>query len=113
VSETALLFPESSLPERSYQELYKGVYDQLMKDFHPFVLADVPPAIFTPEYLFGFAYKLLKKVLEEQPAFFGQVLYRIDLTEKKAATAGGSTEHLAHLIVRREAQKVWLRWNYR
>lgn len=112
MSDTELLFPESTLPERSHQELYKSVYDQLMKDFHPFVLADVPPAIFTPEYLFGFTHKLLQKILEEHPSFFGQILYRVDLTEKKAASAGGSTENLARLIVRREAQKVWLRWNF-
>jgi hypothetical protein len=112
VSSTELLFPEGNLPAKSYQELYKSVYQQIMKDFHPFASAEVPPAIFTPEYLFGTTLKLLQKILEEQPAHFAQILYRVDLTERKAQTAHGSTEKLAELIVRREAQKVWLRWNF-
>jgi hypothetical protein len=111
VSSSELLFPDGNLPQRSYQELYKNVYQQIMKDFHPFASADVPPSIFTPEYLFGITLKLLQKILEEQPSHFAQILYRVDLTERKAQTAQGSTEKLAELIVRREAQKVWLRWS--
>lgn len=110
MSELAEIF--SHLPAADHGPLYAAVVKQLQKDFHPYA-----EGVSTPEYLNSdsvkdYALALLSHLLNEHPTALGAVLYRVDLGEKSARTAAHDaqgTHALALAILKREAQKVWLR----
>ena len=93
--------------------MYRDVYLQLEKDFYPYAKPSPPEDFLTPEWLFGQVQTMLKDILQEQSSALGPLLYRIDISEKKAreATSEGrlDADALAWAILRRTAQKVWLR----
>lgn len=110
------IFPDHSLPSQDYQKLYTAVYLQLSKDFQPFAKIDEKPELLTAEWLFSATKRMLEYILSEQPSSFGQIIYRIDVSENKARRlmyqSEGSIDVLAEEVVRREAQKVWLRHTF-
>jgi hypothetical protein len=114
MEENLILFPNDSV-EMNYRELYESTFEQIKKDFYPHVDLGEMPSPLNAEVLKEIVEKSLEKLLREEPQSLGAVLYRMDVNEKatKAAIAsssvGDSTRILAFRILKREAQKVWLR----
>jgi hypothetical protein len=114
MEENLILFPNDSV-EMNYQELYESTFEQIKKDFYPHVDLGEMPSPLNAEVLKEIVEKSLDKLLREEPQSLGAVLYRMDVNEKatKAAIASSkvedSTRILAFRILKREAQKVWLR----
>jgi len=114
MEDSLILFPSDSV-ELNYQELYESTFEQIKKDFYPHVDLGEMPANLTAEVLKEIVETSLIKLLRESPHSLGAVLYRMDVNEKstKAAIASSkvedSTRILAFRILKREAQKVWLR----
>jgi hypothetical protein len=114
MEENLILFPNDSV-EMNYQALYESTFEQIKKDFYPHVDLGEMPSPLNAEVLKEIVEKSLDKLLREEPQSLGAVLYRMDVNEKatKAAIASSkaedSTRILAFRILKREAQKVWLR----
>jgi len=114
MEDSLILYPSDSV-ELNYQELYESTFEQIKKDFYPHVdLGDMPKNL-NAEVLKEIVESSLIKLLREEPHSLRAVLYRMDVNEKatKAAIASSkvedSTRILAFRILKREAQKVWLR----
>ena len=103
------LFQETT-PGMSYQALYQATWDQICKDFAhfctPVQLTDPP----TPTPMLEGIVSMLRQ-LEGDTLKINSLFYRIDLSEKKHIPHG-DIQALAMMILRREAQKVWIRANY-
>lgn len=114
MEDSLILFPNDSL-DLNYRELYESTFEQIKKDFYPHVDLGEMPLNLSAELLKEIVEKSLEKLLREEPHSLGAVLYRMDVNEKatKAAIASSkledSTRILAFRILKREAQKVWLR----
>jgi hypothetical protein len=111
------IFPsDAHLPEHNHRLLYEGVLLQLKKDFHPFSEKVTLPETLNGDALYLYTFQLLVVLLKQQPQALGALLYRVDLSEKKAREAAvpndDSVKELAKAIVKREAQKVWYRQTY-
>lgn len=102
------LFP-GQLPSVDYQLLYSETWDQIEKDFHPYISLGFKPETLHPGALFEKVQTLLNQLLSDRPSELEAILYRVDLKESQKTS---STEQLAYFIVRREAQKVWLRKSF-
>lgn len=113
-NEELILFP-NDLPDHDYQELYRLTQEQIFKDFYPYSKELVQVASPTPQVLRTLIFQLLTQIIQESPGQLGAILYRVDISEKSArrhvseTNAQNSTQELSALILRREAQKVWLR----
>lgn len=103
------LFQEQS-PNISYEALYRSTYAQVRKDFAhfctPIDLQETPQPEEMLEAIVTMLYALQGDSLKMNSLF-----YRIDLSEKKKIP-NGDIRSLALMILRREAQKVWIRANY-
>ncbi|MFZ4785963.1 MAG: hypothetical protein ACOYLH_10830 [Flavobacteriales bacterium] len=114
MDDSLIIFPENA-PEIDYQELYRETFLQLKKDFNPFLDCGDLPSILNGQILYNLTLDWIKVIITEQPSHLGAILYRIDIQERKAKTElhqaiqGDSAETLARMILKREAQKVWLR----
>jgi hypothetical protein len=114
MEDSLILFPNDSL-DLNYRELYESTFEQIKKDFYPHVDLGEMPLNLSAELLKEIVEKSLEKLMREEPHSLGAVLYRMDVNEKatKAAIASSkvedSTRILAFRILKREAQKVWLR----
>lgn len=110
MSELAEIF--SSLPAADHGPLYQAVVRQLQKDFHPYADSVSIPEFLNSDSVKAYSLALLQHLLQEHPTALGAVLYRVDLGEKAARIAASdeqATHALALAILKREAQKVWLR----
>lgn len=116
MDEYSQIFPEQhNLPNPDYQELYKAVLDQVIKDFHPFQLTKDIPTLLHSDFIRIYIAELISEILKTGPSQLSQILYRIDISEKniksipKSLTENERYEVLTDMILRREAQKVWIR----
>lgn len=114
MNEIVPLFP-SGLTGTELQEMYAAVCTQIRKDFHPHAEMGSPESILTPEWLLTEIRRMLSELLQQGGSNLGTVIYRVDLKESTTRTAmtNSSTDNrlaeLSMMILRREAQKVWLR----
>jgi hypothetical protein len=114
MSESLTLFPSSELTI-DYQKLYLEVCRQVEKDFHPHCEISELPEVLNPEWISAEVSRLLRDIIESKPSVLGPILYRIDLSEKLVRTAMNTAKQheklpeLTAMVVKREAQKVWLR----
>lgn len=114
MDDSLIIFPENS-PDINYQDLYRETFFQLKKDFNPYLDCGELPTELNGQILYGLTLDWVKIILTEQPSHLGTILYRIDIQERKAkielhqAMQRDSAETLAQMILKREAQKVWLR----
>lgn len=112
------LFPDSALT-LDYQVLYKEVAAQISKDFYPHVVMDSPPEILSSDWLFCALKKMLTEVVEKKHQALVAIVYRVDLSEKLVNNTMRQTnqmnrlDELTAMVLKREAQKVWIRRNYR
>lgn len=112
------LFPSDML-QPDYQQLYLAVARQIEKDFYPFVAMQAPPEILTSTWLFLELERMLTEIVERQNQSLAAIVYRVDLTEKMVRRSMHSSSNsermheLTALVLKREAQKVWIRHNYR
>lgn len=106
---TLQLFQDTS-PGMSYEALYRATYTQVRKDFAHFcVPVDLqdPPQ---PEEMLEAIVTMLH-TLQGDTLKMNSLFYRVDLSEKKKIP-NGDIRALALMILRREAQKVWIRAHY-
>jgi hypothetical protein len=109
-----ILFP-NDLPDHDYKELYRLTQEQIFKDFYPYSKVHQHVDTPTPEELRMLIFQLLTQIIQDSPSQLGAILYRVDISEKSArrhvaeTNPQNSTQELSRLILRREAQKVWLR----
>ncbi len=114
MNELPVLFPET-LPESDYQELYRAVCHQLDKDFRPHAGLNELPKPISPEWIYAEIQRMLHEIVERGGSELGAVIYRVDLKESHVRimmNENSITERitgLTNLIIKREAQKVWLR----
>jgi hypothetical protein len=101
---------ESPLPHLSYAALYQATWDQIIKDFShfclPYEIAQPPH----PESMLDGIVHMLES-LQGDTLKLNSLFYRVDLSEKKQIP-NGNMHALAMMILRREAQKVWIRSHY-
>lgn len=114
VEDRLILFPEDA-PGISHQELYTLTYEQLAKDFYPYLTLSRPEGLIDAEKLYRLVYDALQEIITNQASSLGPILYRIDISERslkkeKAQTSAGYFLHVfTQKILRQEARKVWLR----
>jgi len=112
-----IIFPKEIAPE-NYEELYRMVVDQLSKDFHPYASLENIPQELSAEWIFEEIKRMLSIIIPRESSALGYIIYRVDITEKtmRKAMHGLAGEEklnaLAHLILKREAQKVWIRQQF-
>lgn len=117
MSDSLSILPQG-LPEKDFKEFYKLIFFQIKKDFSCIPFDQIAP----DEDHYGYAQALEQYVLRRvhhllhyHPELLGRILYSVDLPElstrrKMAEETGESQEvKLAQIILKREAQKVWLR----
>jgi hypothetical protein len=114
-----ILFPEGDALQDNYQILYREVFLQIKKDFHPHADAGEAPELITPQWLYNKVFELLTDILARQASALGAIVYRVDLPEKSTKKNLEHSEeneqipNLTMMILRREAQKIWLRRKFR
>lgn len=108
------LFTEN-LPGISHTELYELTFLQIQKDFIPYIEISKPEENLSSSVLFKVVLDAVSKLVSEQPQSLVSVLYRIDLHESRLRREQqniGPEEMVSFIsekILRKEAQKVWLR----
>ncbi len=118
MSEELDIFPETGLTP-DYQQLYKEVAAQLNKDFHPHVRMSTLPEILSSSWLYDEVKKMLTEIVEHKQQALGYIVYRVDLSENlvnrtlKQSDSHNKLDELTAMVLKREAQKVWTRRNYR
>jgi hypothetical protein len=106
---------ELSLPSENYQEMYLAVYEQLQKDFHPYAALQKPTEQLTAQWLYEEVARLTSDLIQSQPASLSAFLYRVDISESQMkrsmsiASPEQKLDQLTWMILKREAQKVWIR----
>ena len=114
-----LFSEELSLSSESYNQLYRLIYEQLKKDFHPHVQMHDAPSELTADWLYIELTVMLSELLKSSGHGLNAVLYRVDIKEsilRKAmleASPEQKLQKLSWLILKREAQKVWIRSNFK
>jgi hypothetical protein len=101
---------ESQFPHLSYAALYQATWDQIVKDFSHFCEpyeVEQPPL--PQSMLEGIVHML--ETLQGDALKLNSLFYRVDLSEKKQIPQA-NIHALAMMILRREAQKVWIRAHY-
>lgn len=77
------------------------------------------PEFLTPEWIYAELERMLQEIVARGGADLGAVVYRVDLKETHVRKTMGSSsasnriKELTSLILKREAQKVWLRKHLR
>ena len=103
--------------EANHFELYKKLIKQLNKDF---VFANIDLDLdesIEPEQLKQYLHDIIYRLIQEKFSDYLNVLYIIDVSEKKIKQLDGSdpiklAEDVAFLILLREWQKVWFKNQY-
>lgn len=106
---------EMTIHPEQFAEMYTAVYEQLKKDFHPYsTLHEAPPSL-SSQWLFDEVARLLSDLLRNHPSSLQPFLYRVDISESQMRRAMQTSspdtklDQLTWMILRREAQKVWIR----
>ncbi len=108
---------EELIQEANQFNLYNNLIRQLNKDFlFANIDLDFEEDILPPS-LKLILHETIYKLIQEKFADYLNLLYIIDISEKKIKQLDGSdtlklSEQVAFLILRREWQKVWYRNNY-
>jgi len=108
------IFPESGV-HQDFQPLYQSVYAQVKKDFHPYIMIKEAPELLSSQWLYAEIRRMLTEVIEKQNQSLGPIIYRVDLSEKvvnrtmQSAARADKLDELTLLVLRREAQKIWIR----
>lgn len=106
---------QQDLPGISHSELYEATFLQIQKDFAPHLTIQRPELGLSANSLFELVFAAVSEVLEKQPQTLASILYRIDLhegqlkREKEHVSAENMIQFISEKILRKEAQKVWLR----
>jgi len=109
-----IIFPKEVNPD-DFEELYELVIKQLSKDFHPYASLNEVPSDLNAEWIFSEIKRMLSYVIEKENHSLGYIIYRVDIAEKTMrktmlGLAGDEKLNaLTELILKREAQKVWIR----
>ncbi len=112
-----IIFPKEVCPN-DFGELYELVVKQLSKDFHPYATIGEVPAMLNAEWIFGEIKRMVSHVIEKENQSLGYIIYRVDIAEKTMrktmhGLAGDEKLNaLTELILKREAQKVWIRKSF-
>ncbi len=94
------------------------VVNQLSKDFHPYASLSEGHSDLNAEWIFAEIKRMLSDVIEKESHSLGYIIYRVDIPEKtmRKAIHGLSGDEklnvLTELILKREAQKVWIRKSF-
>jgi hypothetical protein len=113
--EEGLTLFDQNLPGISHAELFELTFLQIQKDFIPYVQVERPEQTLDGETLYLLVKNTITQVLSEQPQNFVPILYRIDLSEKdikkdqRNISPAEMVSFISQKILRKEAQKVWLR----
>jgi hypothetical protein len=113
--EEGLTLFDQNLPGISHAELFELTFLQIQKDFIPYVQVERPEQTLDGETLYILVKNTITQVLSEQPQNFVPILYRIDLSEKdikkdqRNISPAEMVSFISQKILRKEAQKVWLR----
>lgn len=95
-------------------ELYKRVFEQLQKDFYPY-LSDQKLEPISSDAIFLVMEKIVHELISSYPDRLQQILYRVDLRQHELDKCFSNgllqADQLIVSIVKREALKVWLRAN--
>lgn len=105
------------LEEVSDNNLYQKLIHQLNKDFKLANIDEEYAISISPEKLKRDIYGLVFGLINEKFTAYLNLLYIIDVPEKKVKELDGSdvailSEQVAFLILKREWQKVWFRSKY-
>lgn len=112
-----IIFPKDVTPN-DFEELYALVVKQLAKDFHPYAELSEQPTLLTAEWIFEQTQRMISQVIQKENHALGYIIYRVDIPEKtmqKAMLGLAGDEKLnalTQLVLKREAQKVWIRKRY-
>jgi hypothetical protein len=118
MNELTVLFPET-LPDKDYQDLYRAVCVQLDKDFMPHARLKAITDNISPDWIYNEIHRMLQEIISRGGSELGAVVYRVDLKETLVrktmheSTSSDRINELANMILKREAQKVWLRKHLR
>ena len=108
---------DALLEKASQESLYLNLIHQLNKDFlYANINVDFQDHVL-PQDLKLQLHEIVYKLINEKFAEYLNLLYIIDVPEKKVKQLDGSdllvlSEQVAFLILQREWQKVWLRHKY-
>lgn len=114
MSNELIIFPKEVALE-DYQELYRSVVNQLIKDFHPYATIENAPQELSAEWIFAEIKRMISIIIEKESSALGYIIYRVDITERTmqrtmhGLSGDEKLNALAQLILKREAQKVWIR----
>lgn len=114
MKESLILFT-NNLPGISHKELYELTFLQIQKDFVPYIEIAKPTESLSSAVLYNIVFEAVSKLITEQPNALASVLYRIDLHESRLRreqqniSAEQMVSFISEKILRKEAQKVWLR----
>ena len=117
MEEDIILFP--GMPARHFGAMYAKVWEQIRKDFTPYTEAGEAPDQLGADDLRRLIERLLNAVIKMDGNPMDAILYRIDLNERqmREMRSSGKTSESLHVlceaILRREAQKVWIREQWR
>lgn len=118
MDELSTIFPDN-LPNPDYQAYYREVLRQINKDFHPYSMIPEPEGLLSADWIFDHLQKMVEEIVMHQQQVLGAIIYRVDLPEKQVrkSMSGKNSqekpEELTRQILRREAQKVWIRNQYK
>lgn len=111
------IFPKE-VTDKEFAELYEMVVKQLAKDFHPYSTLDSMPQELSAEWIYSEIKRMLSHIVTHENQALGYIIYRVDIPQKTIQSnisnlsGDKKLEKLAELILKREAQKVWIRKNY-
>ena len=114
LEESITLF-DQNLPGISHTELYELTFLQIQKDFIPYVQIERPIEPLDGQILYLLVKNTITHVVSTQPQSLAPILYRIDLSEKdirrdqRNISPSEMVSFISQKILRKEAQKVWLR----
>ena len=106
---------ELSIPTENFSEMYRAVYEQLQKDFHPYAELEEPENALSSQWLYNEVVRLTSELIRTQPSSLNAFLYRVDIAEMQMkrvlhiTSPEDKLDKLAWMILKREAQKVWIR----
>lgn len=114
---TELIPYSDQLPGEMHRVFLRKIAEQLAKDLYPLFEQDIPDFP-SPGWIFQHLHASVERIITERSSSLSQLLYRIDLSEKKinelmAQTATDERIRvLSEQILEREAKKVWMRMHY-
>jgi hypothetical protein len=105
-------------PAPDFQNFYREVIKQIDKDFHPYAELAIPEGVITLDWIYTSLNNMVNTIVADQNSVLGAIIYRVDLPEKQVRKAminkgiQEKPEELTRMILRREAQKVWIRHHF-